>query len=81
MKIIFVSPNNPYSWIEIDSQKISDLSVGNHYAGCRCSISNRGETGECKAFNDCLNSVLASLSLEDYTYLKKYFKTKLKLPF
>lgn len=70
MKAIFISPNNIYSWIEIENQKVSDLAVGDHYAGCRCSISNRGKTGECKSFNSCLNNVLASLSLEDYTYLK-----------
>lgn len=70
MKKIFISLNNNYNWIEVTDNKISDLAVGNHYAGCRCTLSNRGKTGECSAFDSCLNGVLATLSLEDYTYLK-----------
>lgn len=71
MKKVFISPNNSYNWIEVVDDKIVDLAIGNHYAGCRCSISNRGKIGECDSYNSCLNGVLVSLSLEDYTYLKK----------
>lgn len=57
MKIYSV---NDYNWIQINKNKIVDLAVGNHYAGCRCSI--KGEVGECKDFEDCLDLLLSLLN-------------------
>lgn len=68
MRVYYASD---YNWVEINEGEVVDLAVGNHYAGCRCSLTNRGEVGDCKNFNNCLKDVVYKMNSSDRDYLIK----------
>jgi hypothetical protein len=73
MKTYFGTPTQDYVWLEIDNNKLFDLAVGNHYAGCRCTLTKH-PLEKCNGFNSCLNSVLKQMYLykpHSYTEVKQ----------
>jgi len=78
MNKLFKSPNDHYNYIEVVDNKIIDLATGDHYAGCRCNATTYRKIGECDSYENCLNRVMALLSLEDCDYLIKFLKKKTK---
>lgn len=49
-----------YRWFEIENGNISDMSVGNHYAGCVCSHTDNRVY--CNGFVRCFVGLYKSLS-------------------
>jgi hypothetical protein len=60
MKIYYGTKSKDFVWLEIENNKIYDLAVGNHYAGCRCSMTEH-PLEQCKGFSSCLESCLKQM--------------------
>lgn len=61
-----------YNWIEIENNKITDMAIGEHYAGCRCNIS-QDSLEKCNNFKNCFRDIVLGLFMhksKDYKEVK-----------
>lgn len=72
MKIYFATKLKDYVWLEINDNKLHDLAAGNHYAGCRCTLTHH-PLEKCKEFNNCLKNCLKQMREEQF---KSYIEVR-----
>lgn len=74
-----------YNKIKVKGLKVIDITVGDGYSGCRCSVTNdrnrydkESKTIICEHYSECLKSVLNKMPKYVFDETKEIFLCELK---